>query len=134
MNLPACCLVCGEEANDGAAPDPPLTLACSVGVAECHGRARGIDLASLLSGGPPPGTVQVRQNCHAVLSLPPRGGGRPGCFGEGREPVKRRPEPVGRGRPGGTEALLVGQLSPVVGAGDPGARWACRLEFPAPQV
>jgi len=37
-----------------------VTLACSVGVAECHGRARRIDLASLLSGGPPAGTVEVR--------------------------------------------------------------------------
>ena len=44
-----------------------------------------------------------------------------GRFGEGREPVKRRPELVGCGRPGGPEALGVGQLGPVVGASDPGA-------------
>ena len=32
------------------------------------------------------------------------------------------------------EALRIGQLGPVVGAGDPGGRRAARLEFPAPQV
>src|SRR5215468_2868446 len=43
------------------------------------------------------------------------------CFGEGGEPVNRCPELVRLGRPGSPEALPVGQLGPVVGAGDPGA-------------
>ena len=120
MNRPARCLVCGEEARYGPAPDPPLRSPVRSGVAECRGRASRIGLASVLSGGPPPGTVQVRENCLAVLPRQLRGGGRSGYFGEGREPVKRRPELVGSGRPGDHEALGVGQLSPVVGAGDPG--------------
>jgi hypothetical protein len=100
---------------------PAVTVACSVGLAEFRGRARRIDLAPLPSGEP-----AARHGSHDIelarrLARPPRGGGRSGCFGEGREQVERRPELAGRGCPGSPEALVVGQLSPVVGAGDPGA-------------
>jgi hypothetical protein len=43
-----------------AAQVAAVMLACSVGVAECHGHARKIDLARCLPGEPPPGTAQVR--------------------------------------------------------------------------
>jgi hypothetical protein len=60
--------------------------------------------------------------------------GQSGSFGQDREPVQRSPEAVGRGRPRPRHARLIGQLSPVIGARDPGrAPELLRIpESPAP--
>ena len=48
-------------------------------------------------------------------------GRRSGSFGQGRQEVKRGQEAFGRGGLGPRQAVLIGQLGPVIGAGDPRA-------------
>src|SRR6202011_5532919 len=57
-----------------------------------------------------------------------------GTLREGGESVERCSELVSRGRAGPCEAVLVGQLGPVVGAGDPRARCTYSLKIPSPQM
>jgi uncharacterized protein DUF1638 len=54
-----------------------------------------------------------------VAALPRRSFRRRRSFRQRREQVERGPQPVGRGRPGPLEAPRIGQLGPVVRAGDP---------------
>jgi hypothetical protein len=56
-----------SSAVAGTQYPPDVTLACSVGVAECPGCAGRFDRACCLPGEPRPGVVQVRWNGHAVL-------------------------------------------------------------------
>src|SRR5271168_3837538 len=50
------------------------------------------------------------------------------------KPIQRGPKLPARRSAGAREPVLIGQLRPVVGVGNPGAAVAQRLELPAPQM
>src|SRR5271163_2989802 len=50
------------------------------------------------------------------------------------KPIQRGPKLLARRSAGAREPLLIGQLRPVVGVGNPGAAVAQRLKLPAPQM